>query len=118
MNEWKRLKQFIDYEVSIDGKIRNFHSKRIINQSLSNGYFVVSLKFKPGIFGYKNVLVHRCVAIAFIPNYENKLTVNHKDGNKSNNHKDNLEWATQSENVIHAYKNGFVNRKLKKRELE
>lgn len=51
----------------------------------------------------KNLLVHRLVGIAFIPNLENKLEINHKDGNPANNHINNLEWVTPSENRKHAY---------------
>jgi len=51
--------------------------------------------------------IHRIVASEFINNPENKRTVNHKDGNKSNNHIDNLEWATYSENITHAYATGL-----------
>lgn len=54
----------------------------------------------------KTKSVHRLVAQAFIPNLENKQTVNHKDGNGLNNHVDNLEWATRSEQVQHMLDTG------------
>lgn len=51
--------------------------------------------------------IHRLLALAFIPNPENKREVNHKDGNKHNNAIDNLEWATSSENRQHAFDTGL-----------
>ena len=53
--------------------------------------------------------VHRLLALTFLPNPENKPQVNHKDGNRKNNHIDNLEWATQEENMYHAKINGLTN---------
>lgn len=67
-----------------------------------NGYLVVNLKLN-GVQSKK--LIHRLVALAFIPNQKDKHYINHKDGNKQNNKVDNLEWCTQSENIKYAYEN-------------
>lgn len=55
----------------------------------------------------KGASIHRLVAKAFIPNPENKKTVNHKNGNKLDNRVQNLEWATQSENNLHCIRAGI-----------
>jgi len=72
-----------------------------------NGYLRVSLSAKL----YQ---VHTIVAEAFLPNPEDKPTVNHIDLNKKNNSLSNLEWATRSEQTKHAYKMGAMCQKLGK----
>ena len=60
--------------------------------------------------------MHRLVALLYVPNPENKPTVNQKDGVKANNHFSNLEWATRSEQTQHAWDNGLIS-DLEKRKL-
>lgn len=54
---------------------------------------------------YHKCRVHSLMAKHFLPNPTNKRTVNHIDGNKTNNHLSNLEWATDAENLQHAHDN-------------
>lgn len=57
----------------------------------------------------ENFMIHRLVAIAFVPKVFNKPFINHIDGNKFNNHYSNLEWCTNQENMDHAVSIGLLN---------
>jgi hypothetical protein len=81
--------------------LRKLPSKTLKPCLSKSGYMLVSLSVD-NIKSMQNV--HRLVARAFTPNESNKPQVNHKDGNKLNNHVGNLEWVTVSENGIHAYR--------------
>jgi hypothetical protein len=106
--DWKQSK-YPNYKVSDTGEVMSYRNQvNLIQRPDSGGYMRVSLFYEGKNF---NALVHRLVAIAFIPNPENKPQVNHKDGDKSNNCVDNLEWVTNNENQAHRAENGLVFRK-------
>lgn len=105
LEQWKLIKGYGDrYFVSSHGRIKRKnkflsgypHKKR-------NGYIYISLQ---GNGERKNWLLHRLVASYFIPNPFNKLCVNHKDFNVSNNFVKNLEWVTPLENMQYSARAG------------
>ena len=115
MEQWKQFHKssIYDWYVSDHGNI-----KRICTGIIGNGKVKHINLFTTGgrpesqylaisINDAEDKYVHRIVAKAFIPNPDNKETVNHKDGNKQNNHVDNLEWHTYTENMMHAHKTGL-----------
>lgn len=94
------------YLVNEYGDVYSKYSKKIISKRLDKyGYLKCNLYFKGK---YKTPTIHRLVALAFIPNPDNKPQVNHIDGDKLNNHVSNLEWVTNRENINHGYENGLL----------
>lgn len=77
-----------------------------LKQSINRGYYRLGLT-KDG--RQKYFKVHRLIALAFIPNEENKPFINHKNGIKTDNRAENLEWCTAKENVQHAFNAGLFN---------
>lgn len=93
---WKKIERNDNYSINKQGQVRNDKTSHIKKPTLNkrNGYLVVDL-YKDN--KREKVPIHRLVAEAFIPNPENKLTVDHIDGNRQNNSIDNLRWATYGE---------------------
>ena len=104
--KWKVMPLFEGrYKVSDIGNV--MHTKRNVLKSRftdERGYLRTGF-YQNG--KTKIMTIHRCVALTFIPNPENKPEVNHKDGEKLNNHISNLEWVTTQENIAHAIRNGL-----------
>jgi hypothetical protein len=87
------------------GKYDRLYPENILKLSKNTQGYMVCTLLTMGV--KKTALVHRLVAEALIDNPENKPMVNHKDGDKTNNMKSNLEWNTGGENNLHAYKTGL-----------
>ena len=105
MEVFKTITGSENYEVSNFGRVRNKKTGKILKGRKSDwGYIIVYLNQNGR---RKNVKAHRMCAIEFIENPNNYPCVNHKDGNKENNHISNLEWCTYSQNNAHAYQTGL-----------
>jgi hypothetical protein len=102
-----KVSGFCNYEISDDGCVYNKCGTVIKPFISKQGYYRVSL-YNNG--RYHKFQLHRLVAEHFIPNPHNLPQVNHKDGNKLNNNVYNLEWCTQSDNIIHAINNNLYTR--------
>jgi len=110
---WRQLQGFSDYAVSSDGCVRRITPSKgtkpgRILQPHYNKYAYVRLAVARNCV--KKVYVHRLVAMAFIGCCPKGKEVNHKDSDPRNNSAGNLEYATRSENCLHAHRNGKAHR--------
>ena len=116
MEEWRPVPRFRRIEVSNLGNVRTVWDHKVkllkpmIMKTTVGSYLKVSVT--PTDTGIqRSIGIHNLVAEAFIDKPHNKMEVsvepNHKDGDKHNNHKDNLEWMTRSENIKHTYDTGL-----------
>ncbi|USK33513.1 NUMOD4 motif-containing HNH endonuclease [Bacillus sp. F19] len=108
MEQWKKFEETDkkDYFVSTTGRVKSIDKttgKEFMRKSAKQitGYYAITIQAKNTYY------VHRLVAQEFIPNLENKPTVNHRNGDKSANNVENLEWSSYSEQQEHAYETGL-----------
>lgn len=110
---WRPIPGFPHYEASTHGRIRalfrsNLHPGCIRKPNVTpEGYGYLTLTEDRKVYTKK---VHRLVAMAWIPNPENKPQVRHLDGNPSNNHVGNLAWGTGKENAADSLRHGTNDR--------
>lgn len=110
-NNLRQISKFLPevkdrYFINKNGELFTNFGKKQMKDSLKNGYVKNELIHKNG--KSKQYFRHRLVMMCFAPNQKAKdLQVNHKDGNKTNNCFDNLEWCTNKENQLHAIKLGL-----------
>lgn len=105
---WKDIESYEGvYQISNFAEVRSFKTgtwRTLKAREDGLGYKMVTL-CKSGVS--RNYKIHRLIMQSFKPNKCNKSQVNHLNGNKSDNRLENLEWATPSENLLHAYKNNL-----------
>lgn len=107
MENWKDVPGYEGlYQISNLGNVKSLYSNKILKPSIDKYGYTRFSATKDKI--QKTLIIHRLVAKLFIPNPNNLPQVNHKDGNKNNNCKNNLEWCTDSDNKKHAYKTGLM----------
>lgn len=103
--EFSNILGFEGYWINKKGEIIGRRGKKIYHRIINEkGYEKIILTSRQKT---KMLSIHRLVALAFIPNPENKPQVNHIDCDKLNNSVENLEWVTNQENHDHKMKNGL-----------
>lgn len=93
------------YSISVNGEVTNKWGNKLTNHVGGDGYLRVNL-YIDGV--QKTLRIHRLLALEYIPNPENKATVNHINGNKLDNRLENLEWCSQKENMQHGHRTGLI----------
>ncbi|MDX1373760.1 MAG: NUMOD4 domain-containing protein [Nitrososphaeraceae archaeon] len=104
-----KITDYENYAVSKCGRVWSFKREMFLKLSpRKDGYLRVNIYNNKG---RKTVNVHRLVGLYFVDNPRNMKELNHIDGNKMNNHANNLEWCSRSENIKHAYSNNLKSNK-------
>ena len=107
---WREIEGFPNYQVSNLGRVKNNKTDKILKPYKTNrGYHTIGF-WSDG--KKKRLSIHRLVAKAFLPNPRNLPEVNHINGSKADNNVRNLEWASGSNNVLHAYQTKLRKTKL------
>ena len=123
IEEWKDIQGYEGhYQISNQGRVKSLARMRLSKggsiaplrerimclKKSKTGYLLIGLR-KDDVKLFTSI--HRLVALHFIENAEEKLTVNHIDGDKENNCYTNLEWSSHKENTVHAFETGLAKRR-------
>lgn len=105
-NSWKSVPDYeLLYEINTLGEIKSIGRDKLMKHHIDKGGYPKVTLCKQG--KHKTYLVHRLVALVFIPTIDASLEINHIDGNKQNNSVINLEWCTREANQQHAFLTGL-----------
>lgn len=106
---WKECVGFPNYQISNIGRIRN-KDKIMKPHNRRDGYYHIGLWGEDCKRHYP--VIHRLVALAFLPNPKNLPLINHKDENRHNNRLENLEWCDYSYNIRYSLRRRKYGRKM------
>ena len=109
----KPIPNYPNYSVTEDGKVYSVKKNKWLKNSLmAKGYYVTTLRDTSNT--KKTVFIHRILGVTYLENPNNYPMINHKNGIKSDNRLENLEWCTASQNIKHAWDTGLNSRIYKK----
>jgi hypothetical protein len=111
MEEWKPIEGYEDYQISNLGRVKSTkygYDKILKHSKDKHGYIRVWL-YSDKI--RKELLLHRLIALAFIPNPDNKLEIDHINRQKDDNRIENLKWVSRSDNCINVKARNKLNEK-------
>jgi hypothetical protein len=105
-DNWVNIPFDYEYEITRFGHVRNINTGNVIRHFTNRGGYKYCTVSNSG--RKRNIMIHRLIASVFIPNPNNKPSINHINCNKTDNRIENLEWCTPKENAIHARQNGLT----------
>lgn len=111
LSDFKEIPHFTNYMASSDGRVycKNGFFPSTSTFPTSKGFYITCSVVRDSDGIRQDIVIHRLIALAY--HYPGEhweiLDVNHKDGDKTNNKEDNLEWCTKGENLKHAYDTGL-----------